>query len=106
MPARPCIRCGRTTSGSYCTPCQAARWAEQGRRRQPRPWYGQGWAKQRAAHLRIHPACEACGSTAGLEVDHVIPRSVEGGLMTLCRPCHHAKTARDQRAARQRGRTA
>jgi 5-methylcytosine-specific restriction endonuclease McrA len=99
---RPCLHCGRLVTGAtYCAACQTARWATQGRRRPPRPWYGPGWAKARAAHLRTHPACEACGTTVDLEVDHVTPRSMSGGLMTLCTPHHHAKTAADRR--RQRG---
>lgn len=101
-PARPCLHCGRLVRGAtYCPDCQRARWAEQGKQRAPRPWYSGDWRRVRAAHLRTHPACENCGATSGLEVDHVIPRSLAGGLMTLCAPCHHAKTARDQTQAKR-----
>jgi 5-methylcytosine-specific restriction endonuclease McrA len=38
-------------------------------------------------------ACQMCGATTGLELDHVVPRSLGGtdappNLRTLCRSCH------------------
>lgn len=57
------------------------------------------WPKVRAAWLKDHPTCEACGGTAHLNVHHRIPVHVQpelelrsDNLMTLCeRPtwnCH------------------
>jgi len=54
------------------------------------------WAKVRAAHLKAHPACEACGQRDALEVHHVQPFHLQpdleldpANLMTLCGdPCH------------------
>jgi 5-methylcytosine-specific restriction endonuclease McrA len=42
--------------------------------------------------------CQACGSTAGLEVHHIQHRSQQGddsdgNLMTLCADCHRATHA-------------
>ena len=54
------------------------------------------WAKVRAAHLRAHPTCAACGQREKLEVHHVVPFGVDpsreldrSNLLTLCSdPCH------------------
>lgn len=53
------------------------------------------WPAVRAAHLRQHPACEACGCRSNLEVHHVVPyhmdRTLEldpANLLTLCRTDH------------------
>jgi 5-methylcytosine-specific restriction endonuclease McrA len=48
--------------------------------------------------------CQLCGSTVGLEVHHIQPRSrlgddAEGNLITLCSGCHqevHLKTQRSR----------
>jgi 5-methylcytosine-specific restriction protein A len=52
------------------------------------------WPKVRAAHLKLHPVCEACGAhgkSASLEVHHVVPFSDDPSkekdptnLITLC----------------------
>jgi 5-methylcytosine-specific restriction protein A len=54
------------------------------------------WPAVRAAHLKAHPECEACGRRDALEVHHVQPFHVvparecdPTNLMTLCGdPCH------------------
>jgi 5-methylcytosine-specific restriction protein A len=54
------------------------------------------WPSVRAAHLRAHPTCAACGSRDELEVHHVVPYHVDrsreldpSNLLTLCAtPCH------------------
>jgi 5-methylcytosine-specific restriction endonuclease McrA len=55
------------------------------------------WPRVRAAHLAIHPACEACGTRDDLNVHHVLPfhshpeRELDPtNLITLCR--HHHLT--------------
>ena len=54
------------------------------------------WPTVRAAHLRAHPTCAACGARDELEVHHVVPYHVDPSreldptnLLTLCGdPCH------------------
>ena len=31
------------------------------------------WPKVRAAHLKVQPECQWCGTTEGVEVHHVVP---------------------------------
>ncbi|WP_231332648.1 HNH endonuclease signature motif containing protein [Actinomadura graeca] len=52
--------------------------------------------------LRANPWCGRCGELA-VEVDHIDglgprgPRGYDpGNLRSLCKPCHSARTARDQ----------
>ena len=52
------------------------------------------WPEVRAAHLKDHPACAACGESKQLEVHHCLPFNVDAGkeldpgnLITLCE--HH-----------------
>lgn len=60
--------------------------------------YGRKWRVIRAAFLKAHPRCEACGASAS-EADHRTPRAAGGSdawanLRPLCKPCHSRKTAR------------
>ena len=55
----------------------------------------------RSDFVRKHPRCEACGSTANLNVHHVVPfhqrpdlELVEDNLITLCRE-HHFRIGHD-----------
>lgn len=73
--------------------------------------YGYRWSKVRAHHLRHEPLCRTClregRTTAGQEVDHIIPKSDGGAdecrcpdlaacpLQTLCASHHSQKTARE-----------
>jgi len=54
------------------------------------------WPSVRAAHLKAHPACEACGGRDSLEVHHIQPFHIrpeleldQTNLITLCgADCH------------------
>lgn len=59
-------------------------------------WYQSSeWKRRRSAHLKAFPACALCGSTARVEVHHLIPHKgswslfMQSPLQTLC-PSHHA----------------
>ena len=66
------------------------------------------WRTVRAAYLREHPLCGACGAkgllVAARVVDHVLPikdggaRFDTANLQSLCVPCHNSKTARESAA--------
>lgn len=61
--------------------------------------YGRKWRMIRAAFLKAHPRCEACGAGAS-EADHRTPLAAGGSnawanLRPLCKPCHSRKTARE-----------
>lgn len=65
------------------------------------------WKRVRAAHLREHPSCEACGSFRSIEVHHVVPFQVDpereldpSNLQTLCR-FHHFRIGHDQDGDRE-----
>ena len=62
------------------------------------------WARVRLAVFeRDGYRCRACGRPGRLECDHVVPLHVDpkqdpyalDGLQALCRPCHFAKTRRE-----------
>lgn len=66
------------------------------------------WKKLRALKLSKDPLCENCLDNgfvkAGHDIDHIVElkddytrRLDMSNLMTLCRPCHMAKTARERR---------
>jgi 5-methylcytosine-specific restriction enzyme A len=90
MTARSCLDCGGLVSnGSRCRACS----------RQHK--LGWAWSNRRTSWLAAHPECAACGATA-TEVDHIVPRSRDGGedgnLQSLCHGCHVAKTTRERRS--------
>lgn len=69
----------------------------------------QRWKRLRLAKLRAVPLCEDCRQVgvvrAATVVDHVRPVRLGGepfpplsGLMSLCKPCHDAKTVRGPEA--------
>lgn len=69
--------------------------------------YDRVWRKLRAQHLDEHPLCLFCEEkglvVAAEEVDHIEPierapdrRLDPTNLRSLCKPCHSARTARDQ----------
>lgn len=73
------------------------------------PYHTAAWARLRAAHLALEPACRGCAKRGRLTrantVDHVVPISEGGppfpghdGLASYCGPCHSAKTARGAEA--------
>lgn len=64
----------------------------------------------RRALLNEHPACEACGSTESLQIDHVVPIAAGGSddkhnLRVLCRRCNliawHAWLTREMAEVQQ-----
>lgn len=82
----PCLTCGAAVARTYRGRCERHR-SEACR------GYGQDWRRVRAQVRREVKACEACGSTADLAVDHIRPQSLGGtheraNLRVLCRACH------------------
>jgi len=81
MALKPCIDCGRPSTGSRCPEHTI------------RNGSTRAWRTTRAAILaRDGHACVLCGQP-GREVDHVVPVSAGGGdepsnTRTLCRDCH------------------
>ena len=67
---------------------------------------------QQACFLRDNWTCQACGYTGrqhkgDLHADHIHNRATGGtdelpNLMTLCVPCHHAKTRQETQEGRER----
>ena len=60
------------------------------------------WRKLRLSILeRDKFTCQSCGViTTVLEVDHILPDSTNNdpaNLQALCRPCHEAKTLRENK---------
>ncbi|ODT57540.1 MULTISPECIES: HNH endonuclease [Paracoccus] len=111
MPARaPRIcSCGKLVPvGAQC-PCQIQRAAaRKARFDKTRPnssqrGYDREWAKARAAFLRQHPYCVACGAPASL-VDHKTPHRGDQTIFwdksrwqSLCTPCHSGAKQRLER---------
>lgn len=86
MARRRCLGCtSLTTSGSYCPTCKA---------RRKQTYNGSEWQRIRTQQLLDHPRCAHCGATTDLTVDHIIPRSLAGGVQTLCRSCNGRKADR------------
>jgi len=79
-----------------------ARRREHKLRREKRRGRGaESWDRVRRRMLLREPQCRRCGAPA-TEVDHVVPLwkgggEDEGNLQALCRSCHGAKTAWEQR---------
>jgi 5-methylcytosine-specific restriction endonuclease McrA len=65
--------------------------------RTPRTRYGAQWDRLSKQLRQEQPWCTRCGSDQDLTVDHIIPGSVEGGLMVLCRPCNSRKSGQDRK---------
>jgi 5-methylcytosine-specific restriction endonuclease McrA len=83
--ARPCLRCGRLTAGSYCP------------EHQPRRPRGRQLAKLRArAFATYGRRCRDCGrSDMPLEIHHVNSDPSDNrirNLVPLCRDCHRSAT--------------
>lgn len=62
------------------------------------------YVRLRAIYLKEHSACEKCGSTVKLELDHIQPIALFPELFddpknfqTLCKECHKVKTKEDIR---------
>ncbi|QXJ19633.1 HNH endonuclease [Actinomadura graeca] len=105
MPYRPrpyCSTpgCGSRVTAGRCADCQAR--AERWRGSSAERGYDARWFTVRNRFLRANPWCGRCGELA-VEVDHIDglgprgPRGYDpGNLRSLCKPCHSARTARDQ----------
>jgi 5-methylcytosine-specific restriction endonuclease McrA len=91
-----CSRCNQARPDAHakehrailCDPCRLAAERERNARR---PWYGGSWPAIRRTVKRTQWCCQKCGSTEGLEVDHVAARSLGRGVQLLCASCHRAK---------------
>jgi 5-methylcytosine-specific restriction protein A len=71
--------------------------------------YGKAWRKAREGYLTKHPLCVACLAKtppiarSATVVDHIVPHRGDYELFwdsynnwqALCKPCHDAKTARE-----------
>ena len=93
MALKPCLICGRVTTGSKCPQCRRAS-----------PYQRPEWRALSRFVVARDGTCRDCGSTYFLAAHHVIPRN-EGGadhpanLVTLCAGCHSREEARQRRAA-------
>ena len=82
MALKPCLDCGRVTTGSKCPPCRRAS-----------PYQRPEWRQLSLSSSNATDCADECGSTHFLAAHHVIPRG-EGGadhpanLVTLCAGCH------------------
>ncbi len=89
MPPTPCLesRCPqRAVLRGRC---------ELHRRSEAERGYGAEWRAVRSVVRSEVRACEECGTTVDLTVDHIVPQSLGGtdvrsNLRVLCRSCHSA----------------
>jgi 5-methylcytosine-specific restriction endonuclease McrA len=86
LPGRPCHE---RTERTRCPACQRATDRAKNQRAAYRRTYA--WQKLSRATRAATPQCVRCGSTADLTADHVVPRTVAGGVVTLCRKCNGKK---------------
>lgn len=86
---RPCLDCHRRTHGTRCLDCE--RRAQQKRNAAVRYRRTRAWRALSKAAREAQPWCSRCGSGQDLTVDHVVNRSLAGGVMVLCRRCNGAK---------------
>jgi 5-methylcytosine-specific restriction endonuclease McrA len=92
MGLKPCLDCGRITTGSRCPSC-----------RRQSPYQQPEWRRLSDFVVARDGSCRECGSRRYLAAHHVIPRK-EGGadhpsnLIALCASCH-ARLEAPQRAA-------
>ena len=110
MAARRCTTPGcraLVRSGGRCASCRQRHDQE---RNASRPWYGSEWRKLRSEVLTAwraehgdwcpgvpeldHPAHPA----ADLTVDHITPRSLDGGVRVMCRKANSTLGAQHQHA--------
>lgn len=102
--------CNEVSRGLYCEKCAEAKAkAIRSRKRSyddTRPsaakrGYGRAWQVASKNFLCENPTCNECGRLAGV-VDHITPHKANMVLFwdcdnwqSLCKPCHDAKTARE-----------
>lgn len=70
---RPCLDCGRPTSGGRCPAHQ--REYERRRGTAAERGYYKAWRRLVAHAIHIHPYCAECGATVDLTGDHIVPLS-------------------------------
>ncbi len=78
MALKPCLDCGRITTGSRCPPCRRAS-----------PYQQHSWRQLSMLVVKRDGVCVRCGSNYYLSAHHVIPRSQGGpddvsNLVSLC----------------------
>lgn len=108
-PKRPCSHpgCPNLTDGRFCEEharLENKRYEKYDRDPAVRRRYGRAWKRIRDRYITAHPMCEECVRhgklTPAEEVHHILPLSRGGNhneenLMSLCKSCHSAITARD-----------
>ena len=87
-PRRLCLTCGAPTTDTRCDACRRVRESARNARR---PWYSTEWRRLSKAARQSQPWCTQCGATDDLTVDHVVPRSLDGWVVVLCRSCNSSK---------------
>ena len=112
QPKKPCcaLGCHTLTTARYCEKhVGKAQEKDRGRLSSTKRGYGYRWQKIRAAVLAEEPLCrfhhEKGEVVAATEVDHIDGNSrnnARSNLRPLCKPCHSARTARDQAFGRKR----
>lgn len=63
------------------------------------------WLRSRQEKLETQPICEFCGEAAATEVDHINgdpSDNLHANLRSSCKPCHSARTMREQVRGRRR----
>jgi len=90
-------------ASGYCPAHQAA--ARESRPSACRRGYGRRWQRYRLSFLACNPVCALCRLAAAEHVDHIRPvtGASDPGFFSasnhqgLCRSCHSAKTAAEDR---------
>jgi len=85
---------------------QAKQQADSHRESSAQRGYGYKWQQARAGYLARHPLCAECErngrTTEATDLDHIRPHKGDMAIFWdrrnwqgLCKPCHSAKTARE-----------
>lgn len=108
-PKRPCSHpgCPRLTDERFCSEHarqEARRYEQYQRDPDTKKRYGRRWQAIRDGYIAEHPLCEQCRAegrvTVAEEVHHISPLVLGGthdaeNLMSLCKSCHSAITAKE-----------